>query len=114
MFKADNGVYQLSHVNIRSKLKEVEFPTFYFDVSFEEYQDIKDEKRHLRLKVDFVDVVTRKIGDLMFNGHLVRFDTKEVSYAIDLSEDVVKGNNALKIIPSKTLEVREINVDLVK
>ncbi len=41
------------------------------------------------------------------------FDTKEVEYVIDISDDAVKGNNAVKIRPRKTLEIREINIELV-
>jgi hypothetical protein len=114
VFKTDRGAYQLSHVNIRSKLKEVDFPTYYFDLSFEEFRDIRNGAQRLRLSMDFVDVVTRKIGDLVFNGHLARFDIKEVSYVVDIGEDAVKGNNALKIKPKKTLEIRELKVDLVQ
>ncbi len=114
VFSATKGAYQLSHVMILSKLKEIEFPTFYFDVSLEEFTAIQEGDLRLRLSIDFVDVVTQKVGDLVFNGHIARFDTKEVSYVVDISEDVVRGNNALKIKPRKTLEVRQLRVDLVE
>ena len=64
--------------------------------------------------INFVDVIDSKKGDLLFNGHLTSFDTKEVEYILDLSEDLVRGNNALKIKPRKTLEVRELKIDLVE
>lgn len=114
IFYTERGTYLLSHVSIESELKELEFPTYYFELSHEEYEDVMDETRRVRLQMDFVDVVTRKRGDLVFNGHLDHFDTKEVSYTVDLSEDVVRGNNALKIKPKKTLEVRELKIDLIK
>lgn len=114
VFRTDKGTYVLSHVNIGSELREVDFPTFYFDISFEEYEKIRNGDVRLRLSIDFVDVVTRKRGDIVFNGIASRFDTKEVTYSIDISEDVVKGNNAVKIKPRKTLEIRELKVDLVK
>ena len=70
--------------------------------------------KRVRLEMDFVDVVTVKRADIVFNGHLDSFETKEVVYTMDLSEDVVKGNNAIKIKPKKTLEIRELRMDLVK
>lgn len=113
-FRTEEGNYLLSHVALESTLKDVDFPTFYFELSQEQYENVLDENKRVRLEINFVDVVTRKYGDLVFNGHLKRFDTKEASLVVDLSDDVVKGNNALKIKPSKTLEVRQLKVDLVK
>ena len=64
--------------------------------------------------LDFVDVVTSKYGVVVANGHQEHFDTKEASIAIDLSTDIVQGTNSVKIKPSKTLELRQIRVDLIK
>lgn len=114
IFHTEKGRYLLANVQIITELKEVDFPTYYFDLSFEEFKDVQSEKRRLRFQLDFVDVTTTKRGDIVFNGHVRRFDTKEVSYAFDLSEDAVQGNNAIKIKPKKTLDVRELKVDLVK
>ena len=114
IFKTDKGNYLLSHVVVESHLKEVDYPTYYFEMSYEQYQDVLEEKLRVRLEMDFVDVVTSKYGELVFNGHAKNFDTKEVSYTIDLSDDIVQGNNALKVKPKKTLDVREIKIDLVK
>jgi hypothetical protein len=114
IFKTDQGNYLLSHVVVESHLKEVDYPTYYFEMSYEQFQDVLEEKLRVRLEMDFVDVVTSKYGELVFNGHVKNFDTKEVSYTIDLSDDIVQGNNALKVKPKKTLDVREIKVDLVK
>jgi hypothetical protein len=61
-----------------------------------------------------VDVSTAKFGDFVFNGDLIPFDTKEASLAVDLSADAVVGNNAIKIKPQKTVEIRELMVELVK
>jgi len=112
-FRTDKGTYVLSHVLVESELKEVEYPTYYFDLSLEQHEDVMDESRRLRLQMDFVDVVVSKYGDVVFNGHVKHFDTKEVTYTIDLTDDAVRGSNSIKIRPKKTLEVREIRVDLV-
>lgn len=114
IFMTERGTYLLSHIIIESKLKDIEFPTYYFELSYEQYQEIANDDLRVRLKMDFVDIVTSKYGNIVFNGHVRHFDTKELSYFLDLSDDVVQGNNALKIKPKKTLEVREIKVDLVK
>ena len=114
IFRTNSGTYILSHVTIESELKELEYPTYYFDVSYEQYEDVMSEKRRIRLEMEFVDVVTSKYGEVVFNGHTKHFDTKEVDYVIDLSDDLVQGTNALKVKPKKTLDMREIKIDLVK
>jgi len=114
IFSTPKGTYVLSHVLITSELTEVDFPTYYFELSEEQYQEVVDGDRKIRLQMDFVDVRSSKFGDLIFNGHVNHFDTREVTFTLDLSEDIVRGNNALKIKPRRTLEVRQLNVDLVK
>ena len=113
-FHSEKGTYILSHVVIESKLSEVEFPTYYFDLSNEEFQDIEDEKFRVRLAMSFVDVVASKKGQIVVNGHRKFFDTKELSFTMDLTDDIVKGSNSVKIKPRKTIEVRELRVDLVE
>ena len=112
-FHTEKGTYLLSHVQIISKLKEVDYATYYFELTNEQYEDVVDEELRLRLNLDFVDVMNRKHGEIVFNGHQDYFDTKELTYTFDLSEDAVRGNNALKIKPGTTLEIRELKVDLV-
>jgi hypothetical protein len=114
IFSTLKGTYQLSHVAIRSNLRGVDFPTYYFELSFEEYQKVKDKKLRVRVKMSFVDITADKRGEIIFNGRTRHFDTEEVSFTIDLSEDIVQGSNAIKIKPKKTLEIRELKAELLK
>ena len=114
VFYTEKGTYLLSHVVIESELNEVDFPAYYFELSYEDYNDVKDDKKRARLTMNFVDVVASKFGEIVFNGNVRYFDTKEVSYTLDLSGDVVQGANSLKIKPKKTLDVREVKIDLIK
>ena len=113
-FDSDEGIYLLSHLVIKSKLGQLDFPTYYFDLSLEEYEAVKNNNLRVRATLDFVDVIKNNLGDLVFNGHVRNFDTREISHQIDLSKDVVKGANSLKIRPKKTLEIRQLKVELVK
>ncbi|HLD39651.1 MAG TPA: hypothetical protein VJB13_00765 [Candidatus Nanoarchaeia archaeon] len=113
VFRTEKGDYLLTHIIVKSELKEVEFPTYYFDLSYEEYRNIVEGDKRVRLTLNFVDVVARKFGDVIFNGNTRYFDTKEVSYTLDVSNGVVQGTNSLKIKPRKTLEVRELRADLL-
>jgi hypothetical protein len=112
IFSTEEGTYQLSHVVVKSLLKEVDFPTYYFDLSFEQYRAVTKDDFKVILEMDFVDVTSQKKGVVIFNGHTRNFETDEVSQEIDLSVDIVQGTNAVKIKPSKTLEIRQVRVDL--
>ncbi len=114
VFSTSRGNYILTHINIESELEDLVFPTYYFDVSNEDFEKIRDGDRRARLQLDFVDVVTSKFGDVVVNGHLNHFDTREVSYRIDITDDLENGRNSVKIKPRKTVEIRELQVELVK
>lgn len=114
MFRTEQGAYVLGHLVLESRLREVDFPTYYLDLSLEEFQDIDDGEKSVRLRLSFVDVVVSKYGEVIVNGVQKHFDTKESSYVIDISDDVVRGTNSVKIKPRKTLEIRELKVDLRK
>ena len=114
VFQTERGIYILSHVSIQSKLEKVEYPTYYFDISLEQFEMVKKGERRVRVKLDFVDVSSSKFGEIILNGYQSHFDTKEVEIVLDLSKDLVQGTNSLKIKPRKTLEIRELRADLVK
>ncbi|MBI2112002.1 hypothetical protein HYT52_00500, partial [Candidatus Woesearchaeota archaeon] len=112
-FSTERGAYLLSHLVVASELKDVEYPTYYFDLSHEDYQEVQDKKRRIRLTMNFVDVTDTKFGEIVLNGYQNHFDTREASLSLDLSDDIVQGTNSVKIKPKKTIEVRELRVDLV-
>ncbi len=114
VFRTERGSYVLSHVNVESKLKGVEFPTYYFDLSNEEFRAAREGTRRVRVRLDFVDVATSKYGDVVVNGALSSFDTKEVLESLDITRDVVNGRNSVKVKPRKTVEIRELKVELVR
>jgi len=39
------------------RTEPLKIPSYFFEVSEEQYQDVKDEELRLRLQIDFVDVV---------------------------------------------------------
>jgi len=62
--------------------------------------------------LDFVDVIEEKRGEIITNGRVNGFDTEELSVEIDISDDILRGNNGIKIKPSRTLDIRELRVIL--
>ncbi len=112
IFKTEYEEYQLFHVNLISNLEEVDYTTYYFNLDYEQQQAIESENNAIKLNLEFIDDTTSKKGYVLVNGHKTHFDTKEISETIDIGSDIVQGNNALKLIPSKTIEIRELIVEL--
>ena len=56
----------------------------------------------------------RKQGSLFVNGRLTGFDTRELSAEEDISADIERGDNSVKIKPERTLDIRRLQVLLVK
>jgi hypothetical protein len=109
-FMVDEGHYQLSHIILKSQLERVDFPTYYFELSTEQYGNVTAGDKRVMIRMDFVGTVTSKEGVLVINGRRLGFDTRELSFDADISGKVVRGNNAITIKPTKTLEIRELAV----
>lgn len=114
IFSTENGLYVLNNINLISTLRSIDFPTYYFELSEEDYQKVAKGDLKARLALSFVDVVAVKTADIYFNGHRIPFDTKDVVFNVDVNDFAVQGSNAVKINPRKTLEVRELRLDLIK
>ena len=59
------------------------------------------------------DATSEQTGYISVNGYKSHFDTRDISETIDISGDIVQGNNAIIIKPSNTITVLEFSVDLV-
>ncbi|MBI4152040.1 hypothetical protein HY496_03645 [Candidatus Woesearchaeota archaeon] len=114
VFSTERGMFILNNINLVSTLRSLEFPSYYFELSAEDYQKVLKNNLKARLALSFVDVVAVKQADIFFNGHRIMLDTKDVVFTVDVNDFVVEGSNAIKISPRKTLEVRELRLDLVK
>ncbi len=111
-FFTESGSYYLSLISLKSQLKEVDFPTYYFELSEEQFSEVEDNKKEAVLTLNFVDSVDKKQADVLVNGHLNNIDQKGIFYNVSISDDVVKGVNSVKVKPKKSIEIKELKVDL--
>ncbi|MAG60617.1 hypothetical protein CL619_02405 [archaeon] len=111
-FSTDTGDYVLYNLEVKSDLIDVEYPTYYFQLTYEEEQSVLNDDDTVEVTLEFADEGETKAGYVSINGYKRHFDTTSSSYSFDISDYVTSGNNAISIQPSKTLEVRELLVDL--
>ena len=111
-FATDEGNYVLYNVKVETKLEEVEYPTYYFQLTYEEEQRVSNNDQVVEVTLSFVDEEESKNGYVSINGYKRYFDSTSSEYSFDISDYVTGGNNAISIRPSKTLEIRELLVEL--
>ncbi len=114
-FRTGGGDYLVDSIRIDTELKEPIYPTYYFDLSQDEIDDIEVNLYDINLTVDFVDDIDFKKGKIIINGRTTHFQTYESTYVRTLNEYVEEGSNALEIIPDNTvLNIRELRLELIK
>jgi hypothetical protein len=112
MFKTERGKYLIYQIRVKSFLRSLEYPVYYFELSQEEYDDIKAGDSDVILTLRFPDAVDYKNGKVLINGHAEGIDQQGIIWEEDISEWIVKGNNAVKIEPRKTLDIVELTAVL--
>jgi len=109
-FKTDLGNYLIDHIKIKTKLAQIEYPVYYFELSQERYDDVKAGRSRIFLELRFVDAIETKLGRAIVNGHLMHIDQTAIDYSEDIKEFIERGSNSVKIEPRKTLDIAELKV----
>ncbi|MBT6761762.1 hypothetical protein HOA92_01875 [archaeon] len=111
-FYTEEGDYVLHNLEVESVLERVEYSTYYFQLTYEEEQSVISDDSTVEVTLEFSDDSETKTGYVSINGYKRHFDTTGSSYSFDISDYAVNGNNAISIQPSRTIEVRELTVEL--
>jgi len=112
MFRTTQGNYILDTITVKSELKEIVNPIYYFKLEKDEFNDIEDNKLDVNLTMTFVDDIQTKRAKLIINGIEIHLNQEERIYSKLLDPYVVLGNNALEIEPSTTLDIVELEIEL--
>ncbi len=110
VFKAQKGSYDFSQVKIHLKFLPTKELLKYFDVSTSLYSDLIDENKKVLLLINFVDDKESKEALLNINEGLTNIDQKESKLSLDITRNLVKGNNYIKLTPKTPLDIVELKV----
>ena len=111
-FYTEEGDYVLHNLEVESVLERVEYSTYYFQLTYEEEQSLISDDSTVEVTLEFSDDSETKTGYVSINGYKRHCDPTGSSYSFDISDYAVNGNNAISIQPSRTIEVRELTVEL--
>jgi hypothetical protein len=111
-FKTNIGSYLLDNMMVKTSLKDIVYPTYYFKITNDQFDDINHNRRNVTLKIDFVDDVEYKKGNIYLNGHITYLDQREINYTKNVDPFLKEGDNAFEIRPKTKLDILTLSVKM--
>ncbi|MBI2134079.1 hypothetical protein HYU11_05345 [Candidatus Woesearchaeota archaeon] len=112
-FSATKGTFLIDQLSIKTNLIDPIEPIYFFDVNSTKYSWIANDKFDAVLRMKFVDDKQEKVAELNINNRRTFMDAKRASnFSKDISQFIVEGNNFIKIIPEKTLNLVQVTISL--
>jgi len=111
-FVATEGSYFVDRVSVRTELKELLYPVYYFELDEDVFDDdeLKDEF-NVTLRLRFVNEEDKRL-EYLINGRRKHIRTDELTYTTILDDYVVPETNSLEIIPRTVVDIAELLVTL--
>jgi len=114
VFKTDKGSYRIEQIKITTNLRELTYPTYYFEINETTIENIQDDEYDSVLSIEFVDDKEDKEMNLNINNRMISIDIDEPKYYKNIDSYVKEGNNFIKIEPLSILDIIEIKVEIEK
>lgn len=112
IYTIDDGDFQISNIKIETELKEKSYPTYHFDISNENYNNLINGEQGIIINLKFLTSENKKAA-IQINGKQFLMDTKETEYSKDIKDYINEGDNFIKIIPSSTFTIDLLEIKLV-
>jgi hypothetical protein len=109
------GQYVIDRVKLVVQLKKNDYPVYYFNLPKGMFDTIDAGRGQLRLTMTFTDYRNVKNGEVVINGFVQTFNTKEYVYQAIIDPGILTpGPNTIQIAPHvDTLDVAEVKIELV-
>ena len=114
VFKTDKGSYLIEQIKVQTSLRELIYPTYYFEINETTYDKIKGDEYDAKLTLEFIDDKKDKEMNLNINNRMISVDTEEAKYFKKIDDYTKEGNNFIKIEPLSMLDIIELKVELEK
>ena len=111
-FETQEGDYLVESISLRTALKKETETEEVFFVSEDEYKDVRNGIKDVIAYIDFGNKYDRKILELYVNDQLIDVDTSNDLYTVNISNEIEKGGNSIRIKPKNTFEVIDFRVEL--
>lgn len=111
-FRITEGNYRVEQIKLRTELKEGATFIDYFDLNSTAYDDVKDKRKKLFLRIVMVDDDKDKEAEISVNGKKDYLDQRGPTYERDIGNFAVEGNNYVELVPKSDLNIVKLEVRL--
>jgi hypothetical protein len=115
LFRAEKGFYEVYSVEATLMLKKPLYPTYYFYIEKEKFDEIEKDTADINITMLFTEDENEKKGTVLINGIKREINSPDQDFNWKVNDYVRQGNNAIEIQPkSEKLNILEIKVLLVE
>lgn len=111
VFSTTEGRYFIDYITIKSKLREIAYPLYYFELDEDNMDDINAGDANVTLEMEFVNGDDKR-ADIIINGHKTYLDTDDSEYEKVIDVFLEEGNNYIQIRPKTVLNIVDLKVAL--
>ena len=112
-FASERGIFIVDQVSVNTKLNAPIEPVYFFEVNSTQFSWLKNSTLRAQLNFKFVDDDKEKRAELNINNIKTFLDAKKAAnYTKDITPFLIEGNNFIRIVPEKTLNIAEISIKL--
>ena len=113
-FRINKGEYNIEGIELELKTKEIYYPQYNFELSDDDYEDIKNGKEEAYILFKFPNDKYLKKSTVTINEYQISFDTRDDSYKRKISKYLERGTNYIKIIPKVDFEISTLKIYLTE
>ena len=110
-FQSDNGKMDIDQLKFTSQLKELVYPTYYFNVDEDLYKSVQNNSIDINMTVTFVKTTDFQDIEVELNGRQFSIDNKKRIYTQNIDNYLREENNAITLRPlDGAVEIVEVKV----
>ncbi len=115
VFASSGGQYVIDRAKLIVGFKQNDYPIYYFNINPEMYDSVDKGHGALRLTLTFTDYRNDKQGEVVVNGFVQSFETREYAYQALIDPSIITpGPNTIQVIPhADKLDIAELRVELI-
>lgn len=115
LFASQGGQYVVDRISMDVKLKQQDYPVYYFNLPRQMYDVLDAGTNQLRMTMTFTDYRNVKSGEIVINGFVQSFSTPDYVYQAAIDPGILTpGPNTVQVIPHiDRLDIAELKIELI-
>lgn len=111
VFRTNKGSYIIDQIKVNTKLKDVVYPAYYFEVNSSIFDDIEQDNLDVELKLQFIDDDEyKKVSVYVNSATPYHINEKDADWNRNIDNKIREGTNVIKIEPEAVVDILQITV----